>query len=450
MIKNIKGYSFNTKKSHDSPNGTWYEAVKDGKKFFLKKFKEPKYPHVEGTDPDGSKKAECNEWYSMRTRVLDALRQLGNGTGNCRFPTEIFREKATYYQVSHWVDIKRTSVKGISRLPNEEKLFILRTYSAALSRVHRVNLIHGDIKPDNVLIDKSESDKYVAKLIDFDDSYFSKEPLSPSLTKSTEDYKSPELAAYVVTDPKKNPKDYKELKNRLTCAVDVFASGLMFHEFWSGSMPKYKGLGTDKAFYKAVLSREEYEYDKRIPDWLMALIDDMLQREPEKRPSMNEVFEAIKAQSYTKQNEWQSMGIGPVPNPERTKTPVPVQPKVDFSRLRNLLVSVPDDLESLKPDTVVKKINMICGYIKQNLTEMDQNQVNVLTVRLANEIKSLKKTKRNPVPVPPGEMKIVNSLPNGIRSVEIISSNLVKVVMSDGRKIFKTKAQAYKMGIVKI
>lgn len=439
MIKNIKGYSFDTKKSHDSPNGTWYEAVKDGKKYFLKKFKEPKYPHVEGTDPDGSKKAECNEWYSMRTRVLDALRQLGNGTGNCRFPTEIFREKATYYQVSHWVDIKRTSVKDISRLPNAEKLFILRTYSATLGRVHRVNLIHGDIKPDNVLIDKSESDKYVAKLIDFDDSYFSKEPLSPSLTKSTEDYKSPELAAYVVTDPKKNPKDYKELKNRLTCAVDVFASGLMFHEFWSGSMPKYKGLGTDKAFYKAVLSREEYEYDKRIPDWLMALIDDMLQREPEKRPSMNEVFEAIKAQSYTKQNEWQSKGGG--------TSSVPEPPKVDFSKLRKLMVSVPDDLDSLEPKTVVKKINMICGYIKQNLSEMDQNQVDVLTVRLANEIKSLKK---KPVRTPSGTMIISNPLPNGVSSAEIISGNLVKVVMSDGRKTFKTKDQAYRMGVVRI
>ena len=439
MIKNIKGYSFDTKKSHDSPNGTWYEAVKDGKKYFLKKFKEPKYPHVEGTDPDGSKKAECNEWYSMRTRVLDALRQLGNGTGNCRFPTEIFREKATYYQVSHWVDIKRTSVKDISRLPNAEKLFILRTYSATLGRVHRVNLIHGDIKPDNVLIDKSESDKYVAKLIDFDDSYFSKEPLSPSLTKSTEDYKSPELAAYVVTDPKKNPKDYKELKNRLTCAVDVFASGLMFHEFWSGNMPKYKGLGTDKAFYKAVLSREEYEYDKRIPDWLMALIDDMLQREPEKRPSMNEVFEAIKEQSYTKQNEWQSKGGG--------TSSVPEPPKVDFSKLRKLMVSVPDDLDSLEPETVVKKINMICGYIKQNLSEMDQNQVDVLTVRLANEIKSLKK---KPVRTPSGAMIISNPLPNGVSSAEIISGNLVKVVMSDGRKTFKTKDQAYRMGVVRI
>ena len=439
MIKNIKGYSFDTKKSHDSPNGTWYEAIKDGKKYFLKKFKEPKYPHVEGTDPDGSKKAECQEWYSMRTRVLDALRQLGNGTGNCRFPIEIFREKATYYQVSHWVDIKRTSVKDISRLPNAEKLFILRTYSATLGRVHRVNLIHGDIKPDNVLIDKSESDKYVAKLIDFDDSYFSKEPLSPSLTKSTEDYKSPELAAYVVTDPKKNPKDYKELKNRLTCAVDVFASGLMFHEFWSGSMPKYKGLGTDKAFYKAVLSREEYEYDKRIPDWLMALIDDMLQREPEKRPSMNEVFEAIKAQSYTKQNEWQSKGGG--------TSSVPEPPKVDFSKLRKLMVSVPDDLDSLEPETVVKKINMICGYIKQNLSEMDQNQVDVLTVRLANEIKSLKK---KPVRTPSGAMIISNPLPNGVSSAEIISGNLVKVVMSDGRKTFKTKDQAYRMGVVRI
>lgn len=439
MIKNIKGYSFDTRKSHDSPNGTWYEATKDGKKFFLKKFKEPKYPHVEGTDPDGSKKAECNEWYSMRTRVLDALRQLGNGTGNCRFPTEIFREKATYYQVSHWVDIKKTSVKDIARLSDSEKLFILKTYSSALSRVHRMSIIHGDIKPDNVLIDKSDSDRYVAKLIDFDDSYFSKEPLSPSLTKSTEDYKSPELAAYIVTDPKRNNKEYKELRNRLNCAVDVFASGLMFHEFWTGSMPKYNGLGTDKAFYKAVLSREEYEYDSRIPDWLKALIDDMLQREPEKRPAMNEVFEAIKAQSYKKKNDWQSKGGG--------NSTVSEHPKVDFSKLRKLMVSVPDDLDFFEPDTVVKKINMICGYIKQNLSEMDQNQVDVLTVRLANEMKNLKK---KTFPIPIGEMEIADPLPRGISSAEIISSNLVKVVMFDGRKTFKTKEQALKMGIVKI
>lgn len=438
MIKNVRGYSFDTRKGHDSSNGIWHESIKDGKKYFLKKFKDPKYPHIEGSDPDGAKKRECDEWFSMRTRLLDALRQLGNGSGNCRFPAELFREKATYYQISHWVDIKSTSVKDISRLSDSEKLFILRTYSATLSRVHRVNIIHGDIKPDNVLVDKSESDKYVAKLIDFDDSYFAHEPPVPYLLKSTEYYKSPELAAYVVTDPKKNPKDYKELRKRLTCAVDVFASGLMFHEFWTGSMPKYNGLGTDKAFYKAVLSREPYEYDKRIPDWLMALIDDMLQREPEKRPSMNEVFEAIKAQSYTKQNEWQSKGGG---------SPVAEPPKVDFSKLRRLMISVPDDLDSLEPETVVKKINMICGYIKQNLSEMDQNQVDVLTVRLANEIKSLKK---KPVRTPSGSMSISNSLPNGVTSAEIISDNLVKVVMSDGRKTFKTKDQAYRMGIVKI
>lgn len=439
MIKNIKGYSFDTRKVNDSTNGIWYEAIKDGKKYFLKKFKEPRYPHIEGTDPDGSKKAECNEWYTMRTRVLDALRQLGNGTGNCRFPIEFFREKASYYQVSLWVDIKKASVKDIARLSDSEKLFILKTYSSALSRVHRMNIVHGDIKPDNVLIDKSDSDRYVAKLIDFDDSFFSKEALIPEQTKSTEYYKSPELAAYVVTDPKKDKKQYIELRERLTCAVDVFASGLMFHEFWIGSMPKYNGLGTDKAFYRAVLSREEYEYDSRIPDWLKALIDDMVQREPEKRPTMNEVFEAIKAQSYTKKNDWQSKGGG--------NSIVLEQPKVDFSKLRKLMVSVPDDLDFFEPDTVVKKINMICGYIKQNLSEMDQNQVDILTVRLGDEIKSLRK---KPVRTPFGTMSVSNSLPSGVASAEIISGNLVKVVMSDGRKTFKTKDQAYRMGIVKI
>lgn len=439
MIKNVRGYSFDTRKGNDSTNGIWYEAIKDGKKYFLKKFKEPRYPHIEGTDPDGSKKAECNEWYTMRTRVLDALRQLGNGTGNCRFPIEFFREKASYYQVSLWVDIKKASVKDIARLSDSEKLFILKTYSSALSRVHRMNIVHGDIKPDNVLIDKSDSDRYVAKLIDFDDSFFSKEALIPERTKSTEYYKSPELAAYVVTDPKKDKKQYIELRERLTCAADVFASGLMFHEFWTGSMPKYNGLGTDKAFYRAVLSREEYEYESRIPDWLKALIDDMVQREPEKRPTMNEVFEAIKAQSYTKKNNWQSKGGG--------ASTVLEQPKVDFSKLRKLMVSIPDDLDFLEPDTVVKKINMICGYIKQNLSEMDQNQVDVLTVRLGDEIKSLKK---KPVRTPFGTMSVSNSLPSGVASAEIISGNLVKVVMSDGRKIFKTKDQAYRKGIVKI
>lgn len=111
------------------------------------------------------------------------------------------------------------------------------------------------------------------------------------------------------------------------------------------------------------------------------------------------------------------------------------------------MVSVPDDLDFFEPDTVVKKINMICGYIKQNLSEMNQNQVDVLTVRLANEMKSLKK---KTVPIPIGEMEIADPLPRGISSAEIISSNLVKVVMSDGRKTFKTKEQALKMGIVKI
>ena len=47
-------------------------------------------------------------------------------------------------------------------------------------------------------------------------------------------------------------------------------------------------------------------------------------------------------------------------------------------------------------------------------------------------------------------MVVASSLPEGIESVNIISGNLVKVVMSDGRKTFKTKDQAYKMGIIEI
>ena len=158
----------------------------------------------------------------------------------------------------------------------------------------------------------------------------------------------------------------------------------------------------------------------------------MVQREPEKRPTMNEVFDAIKLESYSKKNPWQNTGE---------------VVKVDFSKLKKLMLSIPNDLDLYEPETAVEKINIVCGYIKQNMKTMSQEEVDVLTSRLDVEVNHLRK-KHNSMPA--GEMILVSSFPNGIKEAEIISNNLVKIMMNDGRKTFKTKEQAYKMGVVKI
>lgn len=167
---------------------------------------------------------------------------------------------------------------------------LLKTYAAALKKVHSKEIIHGDLKPDNILIGKSASGKPVAKLIDFDDSYFSKQALPPELTVMTDAFQSPELAAY-----KFGNLEYRE---KLTCASDVFASGIIIHQFWCGDMPEYPGKKDGKFVYEAVAAGHKCTLHKSIPDWLQNLIQAMLRPLPEDRPTMEEVHIAISKQAF--------------------------------------------------------------------------------------------------------------------------------------------------------
>ena len=346
--------------------------------------KVPIYPYSDVIDPDGNQKEKCDEWYSNRLEIFKKLSILDDGTSNYLYPINFFREKTSYYQVLYWLDIQNPTVEEIANLSEKEKLLFLLSYSSTLSKLHdKTNLVHGDINPNNVLLVLREHGKGDIIIKGFDETFFSKEPLCPEYINCAEEYRSPELAAYVITNTQKESKRYSELREKMTCAIDVFASGILFHEFWAGCRPKFESaLTSDKSFYKAVVAGEKYEYDDRIPLWLRALIDDMVQRDPEKRPTMNEVCVAIKAEKYDKKNPWQNKGDDVTDDSS--------QPVIDSSELNKLILSIPNNLDELEPQTVVTKINMMRDYIQQNLGSMTQEQVNILTERLALEIRSLK------------------------------------------------------------
>lgn len=440
-LSKIHEYEYDKMQFHDSTNGIWYAASDGHKSFFLKKFKEPKYPSQSMlADPKckefcSGKKAQCEEWFSMRKRVITALRQKGNGSGNIVFAKEFFREGTSYYNVTEWIDIKNPSIDEISRLSETDKVFLLKTYSSALKKVHDVGIIHGDLKPDNVLVASSSTGRRIAKLIDFDDSYFSKEALSPDMTKSTPPYKSPELAAYIVGKI--------ELRDRLTCASDIFASGLIFHEFWCGSKPKFNE-SDGKFFYQAIIAGEEYELDSTLPSWLHDLIADMLQREPEDRPTMDEVYEALSNEKYSRRNlskgykrSSASSFIEVYDSGDGSHTP-----SVDYKRLKSIWEKIPKNLSGYKPESAVKNLTLICEYLKTNLKQLTQEQVDVLASRLEEGYGSLKK------PVFSGKVIPASPLPKGCRKVEIISDSLVKIYLDDGRTMFKTKDKALEGGFV--
>jgi len=369
-IENTHGYQYEKTSGVNSPNGTWYKADSAGKTYFLKKFQQPKYPK-DGISPElfRKKKAECDEWLTAKKKLIKALDELGNGTGNIISPRDVFREKLCFYQATYWIDVQTDSLEQIQRYSYDDKIMLLKTYAAALKKVHSKEIIHGDLKPDNVLIGKSASGKPVAKLIDFDDSYFSKQALPPDLTVVTDAYQSPELAAY-----KRGHEEYRE---KLTCSSDVFATGIIFHQFWCGDMPNYPGKSEGKFLYEAISSGNEYQLNGSLPDWLQNLIRAMLKPLPEDRPTMEDVHVAVSEQKF-------DCGSS------KPKNSVTETKNVNYDELDRVWKCIPDNLSGYTEDTV-KVLKETCEKISSVRTTANQDTIDKCAKLLYAALKNLKK-----------------------------------------------------------
>jgi serine/threonine protein kinase len=169
----------------------------------------------------------------------------------------------------------------------------MRVVAHSISILHNERIVHGDLKPPNILIKLSETGAFTSKLIDFDDSYFEGEPPEDAeLMIGDPAYYSPELLDYVVTnDPKK--------RSKITTKSDIFAMGIIFTEYWTGSLPGYNKtkFGSCAA---AVLGREELDLGGfSISVNVETLVKKMVQRDADQRPKAIEVLSALKAETAT-------------------------------------------------------------------------------------------------------------------------------------------------------
>lgn len=402
----IHGYHFDKSSGVASPNGVYYKATSGDKKFFLKQFKEPKYP-MEGINPSlyAKKKKTCEEWLAAKKKIIKALNELGNGTGNIVSPREVFREKLSFYQATYWVDVDTFSLDRVRSFKPEDKIMLLKTYSAALKKVHSKDIIHGDLKPDNVLVCKSEIGRPVAKLIDFDDSYFSKQALPPELTVVTDAYQSPELAAY--------KRGHDEYRDRLTCASDVFASAIIFHQFWFGEMPRYEGREDGKFLYESISAGHGYTLLPGMPAWLENLIHAMLMPLPEDRPTMEEVHAAIVAQKF-----------------DRATEEVGEAAEADFSLLDKVWASIPSDLSSFTEESV-EQLNGICAKINAVRRGATQEVADKCAKLLYAAIKKLeKKPKKEHVADYSKINKILEIVPKDLSVYTYESASKLRKVIS--------------------
>jgi serine/threonine protein kinase len=280
-------------------------AKKGGKEYFIKVFLAPKYP-VDGAPGSPKTKAEkkkkCEQFEQHQRQLNDKIAPKSGIGGNLIYAIDFFRSGTCYYKINEKIDIASLKTKDVAKFPREKILILLKTVTHSLQILHDLGIVHGDLKPDNIIIKKTETGGYTTKLIDFDDSYFSENPPDYTEIVGTPDYYSPELLDYI--------KDTgKSKKSDLTPKSDIFTLGLIFTEYLLGTKPavnaKYSSVAQSVADGNIIEVRG-------LPINLRNLLNAMMQNNKYERPNISEVWEVLISKDVLKEEEEKPPIIAPV------------------------------------------------------------------------------------------------------------------------------------------
>ncbi|HZN74161.1 MAG TPA: lipopolysaccharide kinase InaA family protein [Micromonosporaceae bacterium] len=216
----------------------WAFAEKASRDYFIKQFLDPKWPTDAAAGSPASKaqrREECSIFERRHQQVNARINPTAVGGGNLVTAIDFFREGSTYYKVTDRAAVSSPDLRGFTL---RQTAVVLRTLCNSIRMLHRSGIVHGDLKPANVLLQKSSTGAlFTTKVIDFDDSYPSGDPLPPDQVVGDQQFGAPEWLRYV-------KHDEAVTADQLTTAADVFALGLVFHVYLTGDLPAMTRAGT--------------------------------------------------------------------------------------------------------------------------------------------------------------------------------------------------------------
>ncbi len=258
----------------------WGFGERDGVQYFIKQFLTPKFP-VNDTESSPErivkKIQECDRFAETKKALYSVLNASSDGN-NVRV-REFFRLGSRFYIAMDKVDALPWTVETIARLSDDETRRLCAIISHAISSLHQGGIVHADIKHENILYTRLNNGSVTAKVIDFDNSFLAAVPPKDGEEVVGDfNYFAPEACARI----------YGE-RAVLGCKIDVFALGILFHQYFSGQLPKFEGDGYSCPG-DAVLKGYSVILSDAIPADVANLIRSMLKKAPEERPSAQEVF----------------------------------------------------------------------------------------------------------------------------------------------------------------
>lgn len=266
--------------SQNSGFSMWGFAQKNGEEYFVKQFLSPKYPINDTVSSQASldkKIKNCQKFEQEKQELYRRVNQ--NSDGNAVRVEEFFRVGSKYYIATKKMEALPLSIADIASLPVDEIRRLCAVIAHCVAGIHNGGVIHADLKHENVIFIRTISGKTTVKVIDFDNSFLeSNPPEAGEELVGDQNYFSPEACISVWGS-----------EIPLTCKMDIFALGVLFHQYFSGELP---GFDREKNTYsgEAVAKGEILRISPKVPDDVAILLERMLSFDMDVRPTAREVF----------------------------------------------------------------------------------------------------------------------------------------------------------------
>jgi serine/threonine protein kinase len=158
-------------------------------------------------------------------------------------------------------------LRRVGKLPLEAGLPLFKQIMLGLGELHASGITHGDIKPDNILLDSSTGSTLV-KITDFGLADVQRATVPDNFIFGTLEYMAPEVASGAITGP----------------PADMYSAGILLYEMLAGDVPFVGGT-------PVLIHKHQNEDPPPIAELagddsrIWTLLGRLLAKDPTKRPS---------------------------------------------------------------------------------------------------------------------------------------------------------------------
>jgi len=189
------------------------------------------------------------------------------------------------------------------RLKTEEAVWVVQQMAAAVARMHRLGLVHRDVKPGNAFVVHTESGEEILKLLDYGTTSLTDVEEGRRITHQsaligTPEYMAPEqLLGSTDPDPR----------------IDVYSLGISLYECLSGAVPFEGTFGQVLLKVHQSSAPSLAEKGVEVPQEVQKLVDLCIAKDAAERPlNAGKVWDALAAIARTLPSPDESLlGIKP-------------------------------------------------------------------------------------------------------------------------------------------